>query len=49
MNLKYNQISAIEICKNNNFESGTISHATGTGKSVTRINLINEYINLFGI
>lgn len=48
MNLKYNQLEAIEICKKNNFDNGVISHATGTGKSVTGINIINEYIKNFG-
>lgn len=48
MNLKLNQKSAIDFCINNNFESGVISHATGTGKSVIGINLIIEYIKKYG-
>ena len=38
-----NQLQAINICKENNFESGIIHHATGTGKSITGINIIIEY------
>ena len=44
MILKNNQYSAINAVLDNNFKSGVIAHATGTGKSVIGINLINEYI-----
>ena len=41
-----NQLEAINFCKENNFESGIIHHATGTGKSITGINIIIEYNNI---
>ena len=42
-----NQFEAITICIENNFESGIIHHATGTGKSITGINIIIEYNNIY--
>ena len=42
-----NQLEAINFCKENNFESGIIHHATGTGKSITGINIIIEYNNIY--
>ena len=44
MKLFKNQNDAIQTVIKNNFESGIIAHATGTGKSVTGINIILEYI-----
>ena len=38
------QIETIKLCKENNYSSGIIHHATGTGKSITGINIINNYI-----
>ena len=46
MLLKNNQYSAVNAVLDNNFKSGVISHATGTGKSVIGIKLISEYIKL---
>ena len=42
--LKTNQVNAIESVKNNDFNSGVIAHATGTGKSVIGIHLIKSFI-----
>ena len=42
--LKTNQVDAIESVKKNNFNSGVIAHATGTGKSVIGINIIKSFI-----
>ena len=44
MKLLINQSNAIKKCIENDFASGVIAHATGTGKSITGINIINEYI-----
>ena len=41
-----NQLDAINVCIENNFTSGIIHHATGTGKSITGINIIKEYNNI---
>jgi superfamily II DNA or RNA helicase len=41
--LRKNQIEAINISINNDFESGIHFHATGTGKSWIAMNIINEY------
>lgn len=41
--LRDNQINAINISINNDFDSGIHFHATGTGKSWIAMNIINEY------
>ena len=41
--LKNNQIEAINAVNKNNFKSGVVAHATGTGKSVIGIKLIKLY------
>ena len=46
--LKNNQIAAIQAVIDNNFNSGVIAHATGTGKSVIGIKLIHEFIKING-
>ena len=45
--LKKNQIDAVNISINNNFESGIHFHATGTGKSWIAMNIIYEYNNKY--
>ena len=47
MNLYDNQEEAINNTIHNNFNSGIIAHATGTGKSLTGINIMYEYIKRF--
>ena len=42
MSLKNNQINAINEVLKNDFKSGVIQHATGTGKSVIGINIIKN-------
>jgi len=42
--LKDNQKAAIQAVCENNFKSGVIAHATGTGKSVIGIKLIHKFI-----
>ena len=44
MSIRNNQQSAIDAVLLNNFKSGVIAHATGTGKSMIGIKIINEYI-----
>uniref|UniRef100_A0A6C0AXQ4 Helicase ATP-binding domain-containing protein n=1 Tax=viral metagenome TaxID=1070528 RepID=A0A6C0AXQ4_9ZZZZ len=44
MSIRNNQQSAIDAVLFNNFKSGVIAHATGTGKSIIGIKIINEYI-----
>ena len=46
-NLKKNQIDAVNVSINNDFESGIHFHATGTGKSWIAMNIINEYNNKY--
>ena len=41
--LRENQILAINRSINNNFDSGIHYHATGTGKSIIALEIINEY------
>ncbi len=44
MSLKNNQVLALQSVSDNNFKSGVIAHATGTGKSVIGINLIKQFL-----
>ena len=52
--LKKNQQDALNAVINNNFESGIVMHATGTGKSITGLSIAKEYYikngncNIFG-
>lgn len=41
--LKKNQQDALNAVINNNFESGIVMHATGTGKSITGLSIAKEY------
>ena len=41
--LRNHQLEAIKSAKNNNFNSGLHSMATGTGKSITALKIISEY------
>ena len=45
--LRNNQLDALNIVLKNNFNNGVISHATGTGKSITGLSIIKEYNKLF--
>ena len=45
--LRNNQSQALDIVIKNNFNNGIISHATGTGKSITGLSIIKEYNKLF--
>jgi len=47
MELNNNQINAIDETINNNFNSGIIAHATGTGKSLIGINIVHEYVKKY--
>ena len=47
MSLKNNQINAIKEVLKNDFTSGVIQHATGTGKSVIGINIIKQFIEKY--
>ena len=47
MSLKNNQINAINRVLKNDFTSGVIQHATGTGKSVIGINIIKQFIEKY--
>ena len=47
MNLYKNQSNAVVESINNNFNSGIIAHATGTGKSLTGINIIYEFVKKY--
>ena len=44
MNLHENQSIALNETISNDFNSGIIAHATGTGKSLTGINIVYEYV-----
>jgi len=48
MNLRQNQINAIDISKENNYRSGIHYHATGTGKSYIGLKILLDFekINL---
>ena len=47
MELNNNQINAINESIKNDFNSGIIAHATGTGKSLIGINIIYEYVKKY--
>ena len=47
MNLYKNQSNAVREIIDNNFNSGIIAHATGTGKSLTGINIIYEFVKKY--
>ena len=47
MNLYENQSNAVREIIDNNFNSGIIAHATGTGKSLTGINIIYEFVKKY--
>ena len=47
MLLRQNQIDALNISKNNDFESGIHYHATGSGKSWIAMHLLNDYYNKY--
>lgn len=42
-NLRPNQVKAVELSKDNDYESGIHFHATGTGKSWIAMNIIHNY------
>lgn len=46
MNLRDNQKKAINSSYENDFESGVHFHATGTGKSLIAMNIVNQYNNI---
>jgi len=43
INLRENQINAVQVSLNNDFQSGIHFHATGTGKSWIAMNIINQF------
>ena len=43
INLRPNQIKALQVSIDNDFESGIHFHATGTGKSWIAMNIIKNY------
>jgi superfamily II DNA or RNA helicase len=47
MNLHENQSIALNETISNDFNSGIIAHATGTGKSLTGINIVYEYVKKY--
>ena len=43
MRLRSNQAAALQVSIDNNFQSGTHAHATGTGKSIIGLELIRRF------
>ena len=47
LNLRKNQINAIDISLKNDFKSGIHAHSTGSGKSYIAIEIVKKYNNIY--